>query len=92
MFAQLIVGLHHSMKQWLRIWLRSKHCMLVSFLYHIDSSKSDAFSQKRWASHIRKYIPLNNMCSKIPSTQCSDDVNTIVVELPQFTSASCKIT
>ena len=66
------------MKQWLGIWLRLEHCVLVSFLYHTDSSKPDAFSQKR-PSHVGKFIPLNNVCSKILSTQHNDDIiNTAV--------------
>ena len=40
---------------------------LVSFLYFMLSSKPEAFSQNR-PSQVGKYVPLNNVCSRIPST------------------------
>src|SRR6185312_15260554 len=46
-FARLMVGDHHRVNLLLGIWLSPERCAFVSFLYFIDSSKPDAFSQKR---------------------------------------------
>ena len=46
-FARLIVGLHQSVNRRFGIWLRPDRCAFVSFLYRIDSSKPDAFSQNK---------------------------------------------
>ena len=45
--ARLIVGDHQRVKRRLGIWLRPERCALVSFLYFIDSSKPEAFSQNK---------------------------------------------
>ena len=64
---RLIVGDHQRVNRRLGIWFRPDLCALVSFLYFIDSSNPLAFSQNR-PSHVGKYVPLNSVCSKIPST------------------------
>jgi hypothetical protein len=48
-----MVGDHQRVKRLLGIWLRPERWAFVSFLYFIDSSKPDAFSQKR-PSHVGK--------------------------------------
>ena len=42
-----MVGLHQSVKRRFGIWFRPERWALVSFLYLIDSSKPDAFSQNK---------------------------------------------
>ena len=62
-----MVGDHQSVNLRLGIWLRPDRCALVNFLYFMDSWKPEAFSQNK-PSQVGKYVPLNRVCSKIPST------------------------
>ena len=48
-----MVGDHHRVNRRLGIWFKPDRCALVNFLYFMDSSKPDAFSQKR-PSHVGK--------------------------------------
>jgi hypothetical protein len=49
----LIVGLHHSVNLRFGIWFRPLRWAFVSFLYFMDSSKPEAFSQNK-PSHVGK--------------------------------------
>ena len=42
-----IVGLHHNVNRRFGNWFRPDRCAFVSFLYLMDSSNPDAFSQRK---------------------------------------------
>ena len=96
-----MVGLHQRVKRRFGIWLRPDRWALVSFLYRIDSSNPEAFSQnnpKRVESKVHILFWKHTFpCGKISAfeqgvlkdtlntTECRNDVHTIIIELPQFT-------
>jgi len=71
MLARFIVGLHHNVKRRLGIWLRPERCVFVSFLYLIDSSKPEAFSQNRPERVCEWVISLMNTKLTLPGREVS---------------------
>ena len=76
------MGFHQSVKRQLRIGFRRKRCALVSVLYRMDSVKPDTFFEKK-PPHMRKYVPVPlDLQDTFHTTQHSNVIDTIVVELP----------
>jgi hypothetical protein len=60
-----MVGDHQRVNLLLGIWFKPDLCACVSFLNFIDSSKPEAFYQKR-PYQVGKYVPLKSVCYRMP--------------------------